>query len=142
MQFKKQGKHYLEEGINLICKIKNQMNNKRLSSSSSFKTNDERGARALLQLEIDKLLSAPSNFEVRENGKIFIKSLNRYYFRGASVSIQLKNVNGVVVETFKSLADCVKYIGISISQAAKKLLKNQPILFNSQLLYLQKVEEK
>lgn len=138
MQFKKEGKHYLEEGINLIGKIINQMNNRRLSSSSSFK--NQEGARALLQLEIDKLLSAPSNFEVREDGKIFIKSLKRYYFRGASISTQLQDVNGVVIETFKSLADCVKYLGISRAQATKKLHKNEPILFNSQLLYIKKVK--
>ena len=67
--------------------------------------------------------------------------MKRYYFQGASITIQLQDENGVVVKTFKSLADCIKYLGISRCQANNKLLKSEPILFNGQLLYLKKVKE-
>ena len=60
---KEQG-HHLSEGVELINLILSQMNNHRLSTSIQQPSAD----RALLLEKISRLLSGPSNFELR-NGK-------------------------------------------------------------------------
>ena len=57
---KEQGHHLTEEGAKLINLILSQMNNNRLSTSSSQPVVD----RVLLLTEINQLLSGPSNFEL------------------------------------------------------------------------------
>jgi hypothetical protein len=78
------------------------MNNCRLSSSRSkgIASVD----RALLQIEIDKLLNGPSNFEEREDGRIFIKSLNKYYSDRIKIKVELKDEDGNTLNTFESIA--------------------------------------
>ena len=66
------GLQYTDRGFKIIDTILSQMNNNRLSSSGSIKVD-----RMLLQTEIDILLSGPSNFEHKEDGTIYIKSLNK-----------------------------------------------------------------
>ena len=56
----------------MVKRIISQMNNNRLSNSKAQWID-----RDLLLADIDKLLSGPSNYE-NKNGKIFIKSLNRF----------------------------------------------------------------
>jgi hypothetical protein len=62
---KEQGHHMSEQGVKLIDLILSQMNNNRLSTNSSQPAID----RALLLAEITKLLSGPSNFELRNGRK-------------------------------------------------------------------------
>ena len=50
--------------------------------------------RALLQLKIDKLLAAPSNLEIKEDGRIFIKSLHKYYSNRNSITVKVQNDKG------------------------------------------------
>lgn len=118
MYLKQKGQHFTEIGINLINKILSQMNNNRLSTNSK-KVSVDRDA---LQLEADKLLAAPSNLEIREDGRIYIKSLNKYYSDRSNVSVSLLTENGSVVNTFESLAACSKFLNISPSTAGRKLL--------------------
>ena len=67
------GLHHSEEGVRVINLILSQMNSKRLS------TNDlDRVERALLNTQIEKLLNGPSNFEIKEDGRVYIISLNKY----------------------------------------------------------------
>lgn len=75
------GFHYLPEGIFLIERIVSQMNNGRLSTSNTTKLD-----RNQLKLEIDKFLTQPSNYEIRE-GRTFIVSLNRYRVANASIGV-------------------------------------------------------
>ena len=41
----------------------------------------------------------PSNLEEREDGIIFLKSLNRYY-PAANIRVELQDKNGLVLNTF------------------------------------------
>nr|YP_010608740.1 hypothetical protein PNX16_mgp031 [Drechslerella dactyloides]WAN89820.1 hypothetical protein [Drechslerella dactyloides] len=59
LNLKQLGLHYTKEGIKVIDQILSQTNNNRLSTNKQHVTVD----RTLLQIEIDKLLSGPSNFE-------------------------------------------------------------------------------
>lgn len=71
---KKKGLHYLPEGKKLIERILAQMNLNRLSNrpgkSESGKSEVTKDGRAELLSGITNLLSLPSNYEYRENGKI------------------------------------------------------------------------
>jgi hypothetical protein len=135
MNLKEKGQHFTKEGINVIHKILSQMNNSRLSTNS-IKVEVDDGP--LLQLEIDKLLAAPSNLEIKQDGRIFIKSLNKYYSDRNSISVELHDEKGLVVNTFGSLADCAKFLSISPSVAGKRLLDKKPVLFNNKLFHIKK----
>lgn len=99
------GLHYLPEGKALIERIVQQMNNNRLSTSSRH----PRAGRARLTAEIAKLLSGPSNYEIKE-GKTYIKSLNRYIkheLPNKAIAVQLVDVqNQNIISTFNSFSDC------------------------------------
>jgi len=70
--------------------------------------------------------------EIKEDGRIFIKSLNKYYSDRNNIQVDLLDEKGSIIETFNSLADCSKYLNISPSTAfsalrfARSTLKNYP----------------
>ena len=70
MNLKQNGQHFTQIGIEIIHKILSQMNNNRLSTNSK-KVSVDRDA---LQLEVDKLLAAPSG--ARGPGKMVESILN------------------------------------------------------------------
>lgn len=74
---RKKGLQYTPEGQKLQDRISNQMNNNRLSTSSKPRIN-----RAELILDLNNILSFPSDYEYKENGKIFIIPENRYLTGG------------------------------------------------------------
>jgi hypothetical protein len=134
-KIKEKGLNYQEEGKRIINLIISQMNNKRLSTNLSFSKVD----RVQLYTEINKLLAGPSNFEVKADGRLFIKSLNSYYTGGGSTQVEIKDQKGLVVNTFSSLSDCARYLGLSQPTVKNKLTKNQPFLFENKLVYINKV---
>jgi hypothetical protein len=103
------------------------MNNKRLSTNPSFSKVD----RVQLYTEINKLLNGPSNFEVKADGRLFIKSLNSYYTGGGNTQVEIKDKKGLVVNTFFSLSDCARYLGVSQPTVKNRLTKNQSFLLDS-----------
>lgn len=112
------------------------MNNNRLSTSSSPRVD-----RALLLKDIDLLLKGPlsSNLEKREDGRIWIKSLNKYYNDHAKIRVELKDLEGNVIKTFDSQADCAKYLGVTPSVVGRRIQANKSFSFDNKLHYLNKV---
>jgi hypothetical protein len=84
------------------------MNNKRLSTSAETSLSEV--GREQLYLEINKLLNGPSNIEVKEEGRLFIKSLNSYYKGSGKTKVQIIDKKGLVFKTFISLSDCAKFL--------------------------------
>jgi len=80
------------------------MNNNRLSTFPRFSPVN----RALLETDIHKLLNGESNFEVMPDGKIFIKSLKKYYSDRAKIRVVVQDESVNVLNTFASLTDCAK----------------------------------
>jgi hypothetical protein len=131
----KKGFNYLQEGKDLIKHILSQMNNNRLSSSKRLKINRE-----LLQIDIAKLLNKPSNYEIK-NGRIFIKSLNRFKGSPTSKIIQLLDANSEdIMNTFFSIAESAEFIGMLPQTARIRVQKNTKFLFNGKLVYLKLVK--
>lgn len=134
-KIKEKGLSYKEEGKRIINLIISQMNNKRLSTNPSFSKVD----RVQLYTEINKLLNGPSNFEVKADGRLFIKSLNSYYTGGGNTQVEIKDKKGLVVNTFFSLSDCARYLGVSQPTVKNRLTKNQSFLLDSKWVYINKV---
>ena len=137
LSLKELGQHYSEAGKILIDLILSQMNNKRLSTNLSHNSPVDR---VQLYAEINKLLAAPSNFEVKEDGRIFIKSLNKYYSPRENIKVKLANKDGLIVNTFNSIVDCAKFLGIYPAMVKRRLVKSEPVLFNDKLLYIKRAD--
>ena len=131
------GLHYTEKGVEVINLILSQMNSNRLSSKSRSTPVIDR---ALLQIEIEKLLMGGSNFEEKEDGRIFIKSLNRF-LPSANIGVEVKDKDGLVLNTFASLSDGANYLGVSRSTVTRRLRKSEPLLVNDKLIYICTVED-
>lgn len=133
LKLKELGLQYTEEGVKVLDEILNQMNNKRLSTSNTPKVD-----RVSLLSKIDLLLKGPSNLEAKE-GRIFIKSLNRFRSDKKSQAIELQDEGGNLIASFDSIADCIKYLGLGRNLVYKRYQKDQPVSFGGQLVYLKKV---
>ncbi len=94
------------------------MNNNRLTTRRSTLAD-----RVVLESEIKKLLEGPSNFEVKEEGRVFIKSLKKYYPNNAKIRLKLLDENGGIIKLFDSAADCAKYLNVSKTTVAVRLKK-------------------
>lgn len=120
------GLQYKTEGLNVIKLILSQMNNKRLSSAGKPIVD-----RTLLYTEINRLLNGPSNYQVKEDGRIFIKSSNRYISTAAGrdkIKVEVKDENGSVINTFDSISSCAKFFCISRSTTQRRLQNNKPVI--------------
>ena len=89
--------------------IISQINSKRLSTyDKSSKDVDSN----LMRERLNKLLNEPSNLEFREDGRVFIKSLNRFYSSRDSITVELQDEKGLVLRTFDSLAEVARYFEV------------------------------
>jgi len=127
LRLKQLGLHYTDEGIRVINLILNQMNLKRLSSSNSVKVDKES-----LNKSIVNLLNGPSNIETHEDGRIFVKSLNRYFNQAArdKIQVEVKDESGLTVNIFDSITSCAKYYNVSRSSLQWKLKNNKLATIN------------
>jgi len=135
-ELKERGHHYQEEGKNVLNLIISQMNN-RLSSNQdeNYPVID----REQLYLKINQLLNGPSNIEVKEDGRLFIKSLNRFYTGSGKTEVQIISDKGLVLKTFTSLSDGAKFLGLTQPTVKNRLIKNQAFLFEGNPCYLKRV---
>ena len=95
--------------------IVSQMNNNRLSTKGAAQVN-----RDVLLTTVERLLSGPSNCEIRE-GKIWIKSLNRFRHKGGLIkqlSVQLQDQKGNIVKIFDTQTECADSFGVSRTELA------------------------
>lgn len=139
LKLKEEGHHYSEEGREIIEWILSQINNNRLTSSRISSPHTE-GEASLFKVRLDKLLSGSSNFEVKEDGRIFIKSLKKYYTSGKTIGVQLQDVNSeTVINSFVSLTECAKFLGMSLSTLHRRIRRNEPVLFENRQYYVKVV---
>nr|YP_009663694.1 hypothetical protein [Dactylella tenuis]QCW06832.1 hypothetical protein [Dactylella tenuis] len=89
--------NYEDKGKELMDIIVSQMNNNRLSTKNGTSA---RVDRTFLQTSIEKLLSGPSNCEIRK-GKVWIKSLNRFRHKVGLIkpmAVQLLDQNEILLK--------------------------------------------
>lgn len=128
-KLKEKGLHFTDEGRELITWIIGQMNSKRLSTHASggYTKVGNNTLESKMHALIEKLLNGPSNFEIQENGRIFIKSLNKYYSARDSLSVELQDINGLVVKTFGSMAEAARYFEVDPKTVKYWIQNNKPV---------------
>lgn len=129
------GLHFTKDGLKVLDQIFNQMNNNRLTSNKIHNNTDS----LLLQKEIDRLLSGPSNFEMKE-GKVWIKSLNKYKLSSTKIKLALVDEKGLILNSFDSVSSCSDFLSISRKTIMKRLNENKAVEFNNMLIYINKIE--
>jgi len=139
-KFKKLGLHYTEEGIEVLNIILGRMNSKRLTTFKGNANKSKEGDILTLRSRIEKLLSGPSNLEVKGDGRIFIKSLNKYYSPRRKISVGVKDGNGLVLGTFDSIASCAAFLGCSRMLVMARLKDQKPAVINNQIFHVIKHE--
>jgi len=137
LELKNLGIHYTDEGVRVINLILSQMNLKR---SSTNETKLSQAQLEQLREDVEKLLSGPSNLEIKEDGRIFIKSLNKYYTGSGNIKVELQDLNGLVLYTFDSISECAKFVGLAPRTVTTRLQKNQQINVDNKELFVKKVE--
>jgi len=129
-KLKNLGLHYLPEGVKLIELILSQMNENRLST-----TGVKLVERNFIESEVTKLLNGPSNYEIRE-GRIFIKSLNKYHSGRTKTKVELKDQEGLVFKIFDSMNKCAEFLGVSTHTVSKRIKNNSSVRFNSKEYFI------
>lgn len=134
LRLKSEGKHLLPEGKELILKVISQMNSKRLSTASSKEVEDDR---VNLNLEVEKLLAAPSNYEIRSDGKRIDKSSGKIVQNTRSKRVTLVDESGETFKTFDSGSHCAQFLGIGRTSVYSKIKSKRPVLFNNKKYYIE-----
>ena len=130
------GLHSLPSGKELIDLILSQMNAKKLSNSKSKLVSREE-----LLTKIEELLSLPSNYEIKEEGRIWVISENKYYRDKNSIAVILQNGDGNVIEKpFETLTACAQSLGETRNLITRYMLKGEPLLINNKPVYIKKSE--
>lgn len=134
LRLKNQGKHFMDEGKELISLIANGMNNNRLSSNLPNKgTNLSLNSEDIKKKAIE-LLSLPSNYELQSDGKILIKSSGSYLKGRGNVGVKVLDEEGKLIFNFNSIKDCALFFNVHSRTIIRKLDKGNTLEFNGQIL--------
>lgn len=97
LSLKQKGWHFSELGREIITTLINRMNNNRLSTNNYSATD-------ITDLENKiKYLLENSNFEIHDNGKIYIKSSQTYLKGRGNIQIDVFNEKGNLFQSFESI---------------------------------------
>ena len=138
IELKNKGLHWVEEGVRVINLILSQMNLNRYSTNPARLSPNEV---AELRKDLAKLLSGSSNLEIQSDGRILIKSLNRYYSRGANIKVNLLDSNGLLHYSFNTISECAKFLALSAGTVANRLRDNKPLKVGNKELFVHKERE-
>lgn len=110
------------------------MNSKRLSNSGASKID-----RNELEQEIYEMLNKAgnSNYEIRD-GRVWIKSLDRFQNKFKSEVIKLFDSEGNLLAIYPSMLKCSKDLGIDNSTLRYRLKNNLIFDYKGKLVYLKK----
>lgn len=125
-----QGKHFTDEGKELISLIKNRMNTNRLSTNLAIEKKED----GSLDVQALNLLSSPSNYEVQSDGKILIKSLGRSQRGRGNTSVKVLDDRGTIVYAFDSIKDCALFFNVHTRTINRRLEKGSFVEFEGKKL--------
>lgn len=125
-----QGKHFTEEGKELISLIVNRMNSNRLSTNLTVIRKESYS----LDDKVLKLLSTPSNNEVQSDGKILIKSSGTHLRGRGNVGVKVLDDKGIVIYNFDSIKDCALFFNVHSRTINRRLEKDSIVEFEGKKL--------
>lgn len=134
LNIKIQGKHFTDEGKELISLISKGMNLNRLSTS--VVKGVSRGP--LFQERVSNLLSSPSNFELCPDGKILVKSSGVYLKGRGNVGVKALNENNEMIYQFNSIKGCALFFSVSERTINRRLDSGSALEFNGNKLVLKR----
>lgn len=134
---KSEGKHLIPEGKELILKIIFQMNSYRLSTNSLQAVD----GRAKLISNSQAFLALPSNYKVREDGKILDLHSGNIVQNTKSKGVKLVYETGEIFKTFYSGNLCAQYLGIGRTSVYSKIKSNQPVYVDNKLYFIKQDKE-
>ena len=128
LNIKNKGKHFTEQGKELISLLGKGMNRYRLSTN--IKEDSLYINREELRERVLNLLSGPSNYEIHSNGKIWVKSLGVFLKGRGNVSINVLDPNNEIIFNFNSIKECAQFFNVSDRTINRKLDKGTTIEYN------------
>lgn len=110
-----------------------------LSQQAGISVRKAKIDRDSLELEISEILNNAnsSNYEIRE-GRVWIKSLNRFQSQFKGVPIKLFDSEGNLLAIYPSLLKCSKEMGILRHTLMYRLKNNNTFEYKGKLVYLKK----
>lgn len=132
LSFISQGKHFINEGQELILFINKIMNNRRLSTNIPFILPNN------IEDRIQKLLEAPSNYKIHDNGKIFIISQGKYFKGRGNVKLEISNFDGLLINTFNSIKNCAQFFQVSQRTIIRRLDSGNVFVFKDQNFFIKR----
>lgn len=150
LNIKLQGKHFTDEGKEIMYLLFSGMNEKRLSTNliknssvlavnydSTFHRKNKLSY-AEIRVRALKLLSTPSNYEIHSNGKIRIKSLEVYLKGIGNITVKAFNNKGEILYSFNSIKECAQFFNLSVRTINRKLENGNEVEFNGNKLVLKR----
>jgi hypothetical protein len=128
LAIKNQGKHFTDEGKELISLISKRINRNRLS------TNLSKPSVIDLKERVSNLLASPSNYEIHLNGKIWIKSLGVYLKGRGNLVINVLDDKDVLIYSFDSIKQCAIFFSVSDRTINRRLDNGSFVKLNGQNL--------
>lgn len=128
LAIKNQGKHFTDEGKELISLISKRINRNRLS------TNLSKPSVIDLKERVSNLLASPSNYEIHLNGKFWIKSLGVYLKGRGNVVINVLDDKDILIYSFDSIKQCAIFFGVSDRTINRRLDNGSFVKLNGQNL--------
>jgi len=130
-----QGKHFTEEGKELISLIAKTMNNNRLTTNLAL-TSDPLDSSSFMEVKERalKLLSSPSNYELQPDGKILIKSSGTYFKGRGNVGVKVLDEEGELIYSFNSIKDCALFFNVHSRTINRRLDNGSFVEFNGKNL--------
>lgn len=136
-KLKAKGWHHDPNCVPLILALSYRMNNYRLSTNKqSSISNVNSLSNEELDKQISALLNKPSNLELHNNGKIWVKSSQTYLARSTGVKIIATSKDESFNEEFLSFAKAALYFGTTVRIIRLRLESNAPLVFKGQNIYL------
>ena len=143
LKLKSSGWHLSKEGANLIMALASYMNNNRLSSNIKIlNSNSENFLNYnLLNEKIKIILNKPSNFEIWPDGKIFIKSEQKFWKGRGNVKIEVYDKKGLLLYSFENLEMAAKYFNVDKHIIKYRLNSEKPFLIEEKEIYFKRFLE-
>lgn len=87
-----------------------------------------------IKREVKKLLDGRSNIEVKPDGRIWIRS-NQRYLSGKGLKVKLQSDRGQVLKYFDTLTQCGEFLGISYKKVSLLIKNNQEAIIVDNIPY-------
>ena len=113
------------------------MNNKRLTTNRESEETVSVDRNLLLE-KIENLLAKPSNFEVKEDGRIFIISENRYYSNKNKLQVTVERLDGTILLLLNWIEECLENLNVLNLFIMIRLNKGLPLDIEGELLYIKR----